>query len=103
MLTSTTENIGKKYKIIGTVFGSATQSRHVGSDIGAQVKNFFGGEIKGYTKMLQNANEKSIERLQNSASELGADAIVTIRFNSDSIGEDIQAITAYGTAVKFLE
>lgn len=102
ILVTTTEHIpGQEYEIIGEVFGVTTQSRNVVSDFGAGLKNLVGGEIKGYTKMLQTSRNKAIKRLRKAAEEVGADAVVMMRFDSGSIGGDMQSVVAYGTAVRF--
>lgn len=102
MLVTTTETIpGQSYTVIGEVFGVTTQSRNMVSDFGAGLKSLVGGEIKGYTKMLENSREEAIERLRESATEAGADAVVMMRFDSGSISGDMQSVVAYGTAVKF--
>ena len=104
MLITTTENIpGKNYEILGEVFGVTTQSRNAVSDLGAGLKSLVGGEIKGYTKMLRNSRREALARLRDEASDLGADAIVMMRFDSGSIAGDMQSIVAYGTAVKFVD
>ena len=104
MLVTTTEQIpGQAYEIIGDVFGVTTQSKNVFRNIGASMKNIVGGEVKDYTKMLDEAREAAVDRLRTNATELGADAIVMMRFDSGSIGTDIQSVAAYGTAVKFKE
>lgn len=102
MLITTTERIpGHEYEVLGEVFGVTTQSRNVVSDIGAGLKNIIGGEVRGYTKMLQASREKAIERMQAEAKAKGADAVVMMRFDSGSIASDMQSVVAYGTAVKF--
>ncbi|MBM6754563.1 heavy metal-binding domain-containing protein [Lactobacillus alvi] len=102
MLITTTERIpGHEYEVLGEVFGVTTQSRNVVSDIGAGLKNIVGGEVRGYTKMLQASREKAIERMQAEAKAKGADAVVMMRFDSGSIASDMQSVVAYGTAVKF--
>lgn len=102
ILVTTTEHVpGQEYEIIGEVFGVTTQSRNVVSDFGAGLKNLVGGEIKGYTKMLQTSRNKAIKRLRKAAEEVGADAVVMMRFDSGSIGGDMQSVVAYGTAVRF--
>ena len=102
ILVTTTEHIpGQEYEIIGEVFGVTTQSRNVVSDFCAGLKNLVGGEIKGYTKMLQTSRNKAIKRLRKAAEEVGADAVVMMRFDSGSIGGDMQSVVAYGTAVRF--
>ncbi|CCI86103.1 heavy metal-binding domain-containing protein [Lactobacillus gigeriorum] len=102
MLVTTTERIpGKEYDILGEVFGVTTQSRNMFSDFGAGIKSMVGGEVKGYTKMLMTSREEAIARLKRNAEELGADAVVMMRFDSGSIANDMQSVVAYGTAVKF--
>ena len=102
MLVTTTEHIpGKEYDIISEVFGVTTQSRNMFSDFGAGIKSRVGGEVKGYTKMLMTSREEAIARLKENAEELGADAVVMMRFDSGSIANDMQSVVAYGTAVKF--
>lgn len=102
LLVTTTEKIpGKEYEIIGEVFGLTTQSKNVFKNIGASFKNVVGGEIKAYTEMMTESRDISIERLRDNAKELGADAVVMMRFDSGSIGTDMQSVAAYGTAVKF--
>ncbi|MGR3741907.1 heavy metal-binding domain-containing protein [Companilactobacillus sp. DQM5] len=102
ILVTTTEKIpGREYEIIGEVFGLTTQSKNVFKNIGASFKNVVGGEIKAYTEMMTESRDISIDRLRKNASEMGADAVVMMRFDSGSIGTDMQSVAAYGTAVKF--
>lgn len=102
MLVTTTENIpGKEYEIIGEVFGLTTQSKNMIKDFGAGLKSMVGGEIRSYTQMLQKSREQALDRLREEAVEKGADAIVMMRFDSGTIGGDMQSVVAYGTAVKF--
>ncbi|AVK64546.1 hypothetical protein C5Z26_10690 [Lactobacillus sp. CBA3606] len=102
ILVTTTEQVpGQTYEIIGEVFGVTTQSKNLFRDIGASLKNVVGGEVKDYTKMLNEARTMSVARLRTNATALGADAVVMMRFDSGSIGTDIQSVVAYGTAVKF--
>ncbi|KRM87008.1 heavy metal-binding domain-containing protein [Lacticaseibacillus thailandensis] len=104
LLITTTENIpGHTYTIIGEVFGLTTQSKNVVSNIGAGLKNLVGGEIKAYTSMLHDSRTKAIERLRDEAAKQGADAVVMMRFDSGSIGGDMQSVVAYGTAVRFTD
>nr|WP_191985880.1 heavy metal-binding domain-containing protein [Levilactobacillus lindianensis] len=102
ILVTTTEKIpGQDYEVLGEVFGLTTQSKNVLRNIGASLKNVVGGEIKDYTKMLNESREIAIERLRQNAVTMGADAVVMMRFDSGSIGTDMQSVAAYGTAVKF--
>lgn len=103
MLITTTERIpGHDYEVIGEVFGVTTQSKNVFSNIGAGLKNMVGGEIKAYTDMLRESREVAIKRLREEAAAHGADAIVMMRFDSGSIGTDMQSVVAYGTAVRYM-
>lgn len=103
MLVTTTENIpGKQYEIISEVFGLTTQSKNIVRNIGAGLKNIVGGEIKDYTQMMVEARDVAIDRLRQNAAEMGADAVVMMRFDSGSISADMQSVAAYGTAVKFI-
>lgn len=103
MLVTATEKIpGKEYEIIGEVFGLTTQSKNVFKNIGANLKNIVGGEIKVYTEMLEESREAAINRLIENTDKMGADAVVMMRFDSGSIGQDMQSVAAYGTAVRFI-
>jgi len=103
ILVTTTEKIpGQDYEVLGEVVGLTTQSKNVLRNIGASLKNVVGGEIKDYTKMLNESREIAIERLRQNAVTMGADAVVMMRFDSGSIGQDMQSVAAYGTAVKFI-
>ena len=104
MLVTTTEHIpGKEYQVLGEVFGLTTQSKNLVRNIGAGLKNIVGGEIKDYTKMLDESRHIAVQRLREHAAEMGADAVVMMRFDSGSIGSDMQSVAAYGTAVKFIQ
>ena len=103
MLVTTTENIpGRKYEIIGEVFGLTTQSKNFVKNFGAGLKSVVGGEIRSYTKMLEDSRNQALERLRQAAEDKGADAIVMMRFDSGSISGDMQSVVAYGTAVRFI-
>ncbi|KRN28634.1 hypothetical protein IV38_GL000835 [Lactobacillus selangorensis] len=103
ILITTTEKIpGQEYEIIGEVFGLTTQSKNVVKNIGAGLKNIVGGEIKAYTELLTEARDEAVKRLRKNAAEMGADAVVMMRYDSDSISQDMETVAAYGTAVKFI-
>ncbi|WP_125982682.1 heavy metal-binding domain-containing protein [Loigolactobacillus iwatensis] len=102
ILVTTTEQIpGQAYEVIGEVFGLTTQSKNIAKNIGAGLKNLVGGEIKAYTELLSDARDIAIQRLRANAVALGADAVVMMRFDSDSISTDMETVAAYGTAVRF--
>ena len=85
---------------LGLVTGSVVSSKHFGKDFMAGMKTLVGGEIKGYTEMLEDARRIALERLQAQAAALGADAIVGLRLTSSSVMQSAAEVTAYGTAVK---
>ncbi len=85
--------------VYGEVFGLTVRSRHLGSDIGASLKGLVGGEIKGYTKMLAQSRVQAIERLRDAAREVGANAIIAMRFDCNELGGNMTEVAAYGTAV----
>ncbi|MGY3767107.1 heavy metal-binding domain-containing protein [Vagococcus vulneris] len=102
MLITTTEKIpGKDYEIIGEVFGLTTRSKNMFKDFGAGLKSMVGGEIRSYTEMQRDARDQAIDRLKEEATHVGADAVVMMRFDSGTIGQEMQSVVAYGTAVKF--
>jgi uncharacterized protein YbjQ (UPF0145 family) len=102
MLISTTENIpGKKViKVLGTVKGNTVRARWFGRDFAAGLKTLVGGEIKSYTKLLTDAREQSIKRMEKEAKKLGANGIVCARFMTSMIMQNASEVLAYGTAVK---
>lgn len=103
MLVVTTENIpNKEYEVLGEVFGLTTRSKDMFKDVGASFKSIVGGEIKTYTSMQKEAWDQAIDRLIESAIDKGADAVVMLRFDSGSLGEDMHSVVAYGTAVKYI-
>lgn len=87
-------------EVYGEVFGLIVRSRNVFSNIGAGFRTVVGGEVKGYTKMLANSRENAIERLRQAAVEKGANAVLAMRFDSGDIGNVMNEVAAYGTAVK---
>lgn len=87
-------------EILGIVTGNVVQTKHVGKDIMAALRSVVGGEITGYTEMLTEARQKAISRMVVAAREMGADAVVNLRFTTSSIMTNASEILAYGTAVK---
>lgn len=101
MIMTNTDTIdGYKTEIIGLVQGSTVQSKNMFKDMGAGFKNMVGGELKSYTKMMTEARDIAINRMLEQANNMGADAVVCVRFSSASITQGAAEIMAYGTAVK---
>ena len=92
----------KEYEVLGLVKGSVVQSKHVGRDFMAGLKQIIGGEIKGYTEMLSEAREIATSRMVDEAKALGANAIFCARYSTSSIMQNAAEVLAYGTAVKIL-
>ena len=84
----------------GLVQGSTIRAKHLGTDLGASLKNIVGGELKGYTELLQESRREALERAEAQATELGANAMVNIRFATSSVAQGAAEILCYGTAVK---
>ncbi len=102
MLLVTTEYIaGKEFEMLGMVQGSTIQSKNIGHDLGQSLKTLIGGELKSYTKMMNEARGIAVDRMIKEAESLGADAIVNIRYATSSIMAGAAEVMAYGTAVKF--
>ncbi len=101
MLVTTADAIpGKRIvDVLGLVRGNTIRARHIGKDIMAALKNIVGGEITDYTKMMAEAREQTLDRMTAEAKELGANAIVTVRFTTASIMDNAAELLAYGTAV----
>jgi len=101
MLLSTTETIvGKKIvKHLGLVRGNTIRARHIGRDILALLRNFVGGEITDYTKMMAESREQAMDRMVEQAKQLGANAVVAVRFATSEVMTSASEILVYGTAV----
>ncbi|MGB5810484.1 MAG: YbjQ family protein [Polyangiales bacterium] len=86
-------------KHFGLVQGSTIRAKHLGRDFAAGLKNIVGGELKGYTELLQESRTEATNRMVGQAESLGANAIVNVRFTTSSVAQGASEILAYGTAV----
>ena len=84
----------------GLVSGSTIRAKHVGRDIMASLKNLIGGELKGYTQLMQESRKQATERMVTQARQLGANAVVNVRFSTSSVAQGAAELYAYGTAVR---
>lgn len=84
----------------GVVIGSSVRAKHAGRDIMAGLKNFVGGELKGYTELLSESRDEALNRMIDQAKSLGANGIVNVRFSTSSISAGAAEILCYGTAVR---
>ncbi len=101
MIIVTTDQIPGRTvrKTLGLVRGNTIRARHVGHDLSAAFKNIVGGEIRDYTKMMAESREQALDRMVEEARQLGADAILGLRFTTSMIMQSASEILAYGTAV----
>ena len=92
---------GKEIEALGLVKGSVVYCKNFGKDFMAGMKTLVGGEIEGYTDMVNTARQIAMKRMVDEAEALGADAVVNIRYGSTSVMQGAAEMVAYGTAVKF--
>ena len=102
MILSNTEFVpGREVsQVLGLVRVNTIQAKHIGKDMVAGFRNLVGGEIKEYTRMISEAREIALKRMEQKAEKLGADAIINIRFTTSAVMASAAEILAYGTAVK---
>jgi uncharacterized protein YbjQ (UPF0145 family) len=86
-------------RVIGTTFGLIVRSRGLGQNIAAFFRAWAGGEIVLYTQLLEQVRHHAIERLCDHAKSLGANAVVSVGFDTSEIGSIMTEVLAYGTAV----
>lgn len=84
----------------GVVSGNSVRAKHLGRDFMAGLKNMVGGELKGYTELLNDSRKEATERMVKQAQSMGANAVVNVRFATSSIAQGAAELFAYGTAVK---
>ncbi len=101
LITNIEEIPGKKIVAhYGLVTGSTVRAKHVGRDLMAGLKNIIGGELKGYTELLEDARGQAKDRMIGQAKEMGANAVINVRFNTSSIAQGASELYIYGTAVR---
>lgn len=102
MMVSTTESLpGREVKeVLGVVFGSCVQMKHIGKDIRAAGRTLIGGESRPYTELVEEARRTAMQRMINDAEKLGADAVVGMRYATAQTMGSAAEIIAFGTAVK---
>jgi uncharacterized protein YbjQ (UPF0145 family) len=86
-------------KVLGLVYGITVRSRGLGGNIMAGLRTIKGGEIAEYTEMAQQARQQALDRLADHAKGMGANAVVSVMFDSTEIGNTMDEIIAFGTAV----
>ena len=101
ILVNTDYISGKELEMLGLVQGSTIQSKDIGKDILQGFKTLVGGELTGYTEMMNEARAMATKRMVGMAEAMGADAVVNIRYASSAVMQGAAEVIAYGTAVKF--
>lgn len=103
MLITTADVIpGTQVQLLGLVRGNIVFSKNIGRDIMAGAKSIVGGEINSYTEMTNEARQIAEDRMIEQAQSIGADAIVAMRFSSETVNAGTTEMLAYGTAIKFV-
>ncbi|MFK5956088.1 MAG: heavy metal-binding domain-containing protein [Planctomycetota bacterium] len=105
MIITNTETVPGKRLLehYGLVQGSTIRAKNVGRDFMAGLKNLVGGELKGYTELLQESRDEALSRMVSQAEEHGANAVVNVRFSTSSVAAGAAEILCYGTAVKLAD
>jgi len=86
-------------EVRGLVQGNTIRAKHLGRDVAAGLKNLVGGELRGYTELLTEARRQAMERMLAQAEQLGANAVVNVRFSTSAVTQGAAELYAYGTAV----
>ena len=94
---------GKNYEVLGIVKGTIVQTKNIGRDFMAGMKTIVGGEIVGYTEMLNEARQIATKRMVDEAEVLRADAVVGVRYGSSQVMQGAAEVIAYGTAIVFTD
>ena len=102
LLVNTDYISGKELETLELVKGSTIQTKNIGRDISQSFKNLVGGELKSYTRMMNEARDIATARMIEAAEALGADAIGCVRYATSAIVQGAAEVMAYGTAVKFV-
>ena len=102
ILVNTDYISGKELETLSLVKGSTIQSKNIGKDIAQSFKTLVGGELKAYNEMMNEARALATKRMVAEAEELGADAVINIRYASSSVMKGAAEVIVYGTAVKFI-
>ena len=103
ILVNTDYISGKELETLSLVKGSTIQSKNIGKDIAQSFKTLVGGELKAYNEMMNEARALATKRMVAEAEELGADAVINIRYASSAVMQGAAEVIVYGTAVKFIK
>ena len=101
-IVTTTDSVpgAESTAVLGVARGNTVEARNAGTDFVQNIKNFFGGELTGYSELLSRAREEALDRMVADAEAMGADAVVNVRFETSEIANAGAEVIAYGTAVE---
>ena len=103
MLLVTTEQIaGRNVELLGIVEGSSIQTVHAGTDIMNSLKTLVGGELTSYTEMMEKARKLATDKMVKNAQQMGADAVICVRYSSSEVMQGAAEVLVYGTAVRLV-
>ena len=103
MLLVTTEQIaGRNVELLGIVEGSSIQTVHEGKDIMNSLKTLVGGELTSYTEMMEKARKLATDKMVKNAQQMGADAVICVRYSSSEVMQGAAEVLVYGTAVRLV-
>lgn len=103
MLLVTTEQIaGRNVEPLGIVEGSSIQNVHAGKDIMNSLKTLVGGELTSYTEMMEKARKLATDKMVKNAQQMGADAVICVRYSSSEVMQGAAEVLVYGTAVRLV-
>ena len=102
MILTNLENVPGKTTVehFGLVAGSTVRAKHIGRDFMAGLKNIVGGELSGYTELLRESRQQATDRMVSQADQMGANAVVNIRFSTSSVAQGAAELYVYGTAIR---
>lgn len=101
ILTNIDSIPGKKVvEHFGLVCGSTVRAKNAFKDMGAGLKNLVGGELKSYTALMDESRRQAIERMEQQAQQLNANAIINVRFSTSNVAPGAAELYVYGTAVR---
>jgi uncharacterized protein YbjQ (UPF0145 family) len=102
MIVATTDNLPGRdiTEVLGIVFGSCVQTKHIGKDVRAGLRSVIGGEARSYTELMEEARRTAMQRMIDDAQKLGADAIVGMRYATAQTMAGAAELIAFGTAVR---
>ena len=102
VISSTEQIAGRNVELLGIVEGSSIQTVHAGKDIMNSLKTLVGGELTSYTEMMEKARKLATDKMVKNAQQMGADAVICVRYSSSEVMQGAAEVLVYGTAVRLV-